>query len=48
MCHNKLDSRLTVAQPVVSSVPQPDDETDVTYVGIVLHTVYLGSQLATP
>jgi hypothetical protein len=48
MCHNKLTPRLSVAQPVVSSVPQSDDETDVTYVGIVLPTVYLGSQLAAP
>jgi len=47
MCHNKLDSRLFVAQPVVGSIPQSADETDVSYVGIVLHTVYLGSQLAT-
>jgi hypothetical protein len=47
MRQNELAPRFSVAQPVVGSVPQPDDETDVTHVGIVLHTVYRDSQLAT-
>jgi hypothetical protein len=33
MCHNKPDTHLSLAQPVVGSVPPPDDESDVTYVG---------------
>ena len=48
MCHNETALCLSVAQPVVGSVPQPDDETDVIYVGIVLHAVYPCSRLAMP
>jgi len=46
MCHNELTPCLSVAQPVVGSVPQLDDETDVIYVGIVLHAVYICSRRA--
>lgn len=43
MCHNQPE--LSLAQPVVGSVPQPDDESDVTHVGTV-PCVYLNSPIS--
>jgi hypothetical protein len=37
MRQNQADPSLSLVQPVVSAVPQPDDEPDVTYVGTALY-----------
>jgi hypothetical protein len=38
MRQNQPHTCLAEAQPVVGPVPQPDDESDVTYVGTAPHT----------
>jgi hypothetical protein len=44
MRHNEPAYDFAIAQPVVGSVPQPDDESDVTCIGIVPFTVCPNSQ----